>query len=71
MFHCIYKYRNGFVKFQQDDERRDSIPEEPENQQTNHIDRSNTLMVPLAEERRQFGRSQSLVEQIEDNQTVK
>lgn len=58
--------------FKQDDERRDSIPEEPENQQSNHLNNAKTDgLMPLSEERRSmvFERSQSLAEPMENNTT--
>lgn len=56
--------------FKQDDERRDSIPEEPESQQQNHINKPKAS-VPLSEERKSivFERSQSLAEPLENNST--
>lgn len=62
-FNLIYSFE--FSIRQQDDERRDSIPEEPENQQNNHINHgTNVVKQPLEEKRCRatYERSHSLAE---------
>lgn len=61
-----------FSFWQQDDERRDSIPEEPENQQNNHINYVTKATLQPFEEKRcrtTYERSQSLAEPLENRQT--
>lgn len=55
----------------QDDERRDSIPEEPENQQSNHANHAKVLLQPHEEKRCRvtYERSHSLAEPLENRHT--
>lgn len=61
----------GFSIGKQDDERRDSIPEEPENQQNNHINHAKVVNQPFEEKRCRatYERSHSLAEPLENRQT--